>query len=76
MPGVFIIGIIFSPLSYALLLHMLVAFPSGRLEPTAGRVLVGIAYFDTTVIQVLAILFHQTAARTTTAAVSAPTTRS
>ena len=60
VPGVFIIGILFSPLSYALLLHMLVAFPSGRLESTAGRVLIGIAYFDTTVIQVLAILFHQT----------------
>ena len=61
VPGLFIIGILFSPLAYALLLHMLVAFPSGRLESRAGRILVGIAYFDTTVMQALAVLFHETA---------------
>jgi signal transduction histidine kinase len=59
--GVFIIGLLVSPLAYALLLHMLVAFPSGRLRTRWERFLVGLAYFDTTIITLVAVLFHQTA---------------
>ena len=51
VPGVFAIGGIFSALPYALLLHMLVAFPTGRLETRWERFLVGLGYFDTTVMQ-------------------------
>jgi signal transduction histidine kinase len=40
---------------------MLVAFPTGRLRTPVERLLVGIGYFDTTVVHVLAMLFHQTA---------------
>ena len=58
--GLFILGVLIGPLSYALFLHMLVAFPTGRLQTPYERLLVGVGYFDTTVIQVLALLFHQT----------------
>ena len=61
--GLFILGVLIGPLAYALFLHMLVAFPTGRLQTPCERLLVGIGYFDTTVIQVLALLFHQTAGR-------------
>ena len=60
-PGVFIVGILFGALSFALLLHMLVAFPSGRLEGKWERFFVGVAYLDTTVIPWIGVLFHQTA---------------
>ena len=49
-----------TPLPYALLLHMLVAFPSGRLETRTERILIGAAYFDTTVVQLGGILFLET----------------
>jgi signal transduction histidine kinase len=60
VPGLFAIGGLFSALPYAFLLHMLVAFPSGRLETRWERILVGVAYFDTTVMQLVAILFLNT----------------
>ena len=62
VPEVFIIGLLFSPLAYACLLHMLVAFPAGRLQTRWERFLVGLAYFDTTVVTFLAVLFQQTSA--------------
>ena len=55
--GLFAIGGLFSALPYALLLHMLVAFPSGRLQTGWERGLIAVAYFDTTVMQVLGVLF-------------------
>ena len=58
--GLFAIGGLFSALPYALLLHMLVAFPSGRLQTRWERGLIGVAYFDTTVMQVLGLLFLET----------------
>ncbi len=60
VPGLFAIGGLFGAVSYALLLHMLVAFPSGRLETRWERILVGLAYFDTTVMQALGVLFLDT----------------
>ena len=59
-PGVFIVGTLFGALTYALLLHLLVAFPSGRLTGKWERRFVGLAYIDTTVIPWIAVLFHQT----------------
>jgi len=61
-PALYAIGGLFGALPYALLLHMLVAFPYGRLQSRAERVLVGVAYFDTTVVQALGILFLRTGA--------------
>jgi signal transduction histidine kinase len=58
--GLFTIGGLFAALPYAFLLHMLVAFPSGRLETRWERMLVGIGYFDTTVVHAVAILFQNT----------------
>ena len=60
IPGVFAVGGIFSALPYALLLHMLVAFPTGRLETRWERFLIGLGYFDTTVMQLGGILFLNT----------------
>jgi signal transduction histidine kinase len=60
VPALFAIGGLFSALPYALLLHMLVAFPTGRLETRWERILVGVGYFDTTVMQVLGVLFLDT----------------
>ena len=60
-PALFIVGILFSALPYALLLHMLVAFPSGHLSGRWERLLVGVAYVDTTLVPWIAVLFHQTA---------------
>ena len=61
VPWLFAIGGLFGALPYAFLLHMLVAFPSGRLETRWERILVGVGYFDTTVMQVIGVLFLNTA---------------
>ena len=55
-PGVFIVGTLFGAVTYALLLHMLVAFPSGRLTGKWERRFVGLAYIDTTLIPWIAVL--------------------
>ena len=44
-------------LIYALLVHLLLSFPSGRLESRLDRLLVAIAYFNTTVLQLAAFVF-------------------
>jgi signal transduction histidine kinase len=59
-PGLFIVGAIASPLPFAMLLHMLLAFPSGRVEGRASRTLVGLAYFDVLVVLPLGALFVDT----------------
>lgn len=60
LPALFAIGGLFGALPYALLLHMLVAFPSGRLTTRWERLLVGVAYFDCTVMQFAGVLFLDT----------------
>ncbi len=69
VPGLFAIGGLFSALPYAFLLHMLVAFPSGRLATPWERFLVAMAYFDITVLQVVGVLFLDTADPTSAPAV-------
>jgi signal transduction histidine kinase len=53
----FTIGSLGEVLIYALLIHLLLSFPSGRLESRPDRLLVALAYFNSTAIQVAAYLF-------------------
>jgi hypothetical protein len=53
---IFTIGSLGEVLIYALLIHLLLSFPSGRLESRVDRVLVAIAYFNTTAVQLAAFL--------------------
>jgi signal transduction histidine kinase len=59
-PTLFAIGGIVNAIPYALFLHLLVAFPTGRLQTRWERFLIGLAYFDTTVMVVLTNLFLDT----------------
>ena len=58
--GLVAIGLIFAALPYGLLFHMLLAFPTGRLEGRVERWLAGIGYFGTTVLQWAILLFVDT----------------
>ncbi len=49
---VFTIGSLGEVLIWALLIHLLMSFPYGRLESGVDRLLVAIAYFNATVVQV------------------------
>jgi signal transduction histidine kinase len=51
LPAVFAAGYLFSSLSYGFLIHMLLAFPDGRLETRLERAVVIGAYVDVTVLQ-------------------------
>jgi signal transduction histidine kinase len=55
--AVFTVASLGEVLIYALLVHLLLSFPAGRLESRLDRVLVAIAYFNTTVIQLSALVF-------------------
>jgi signal transduction histidine kinase len=59
-PGVFIVGFALGALPYAFLLHMLMAFPGGRLEGRLARGLTAGAYFLTTGFQVALVLTFDT----------------
>ena len=54
---VFTIGSLGEVLIYALLVHLLLSFPSGRLESRLDRLLVAIAYINATVLQLAAFVF-------------------
>jgi signal transduction histidine kinase len=53
----FTIGLLLAVLILAVLVHLLLAFPTGRLEDRASRLVVGAAYLDTTVPVWLSALF-------------------
>src|SRR5947209_11554974 len=53
---VFTIASLGEVLIYALLVHLLLSFPSGRLDSRLDRGLVAIAYFNTTVVQLAAFV--------------------
>jgi signal transduction histidine kinase len=55
---VFTIGSLSELLIYAVLIHLLLSFPSGRLDSRLDRVLVAIAYFNTTIVQLAAFLLN------------------
>jgi signal transduction histidine kinase len=54
---IFTIGSLGEVLIYALLVQLLLSFPSGRLESRVDRYIVAIAYFNTTVVQLAAFVF-------------------
>ena len=56
---VFTIGSLGEVLIYALLIHLLLSFPSGRLEGGVDRLLVAVAYFNATVVQLAAFVFDR-----------------
>ena len=57
LPGLFIAGSLLTGLPFAILIHLLFAFPSGRLQRRADRVFVGLGYFVTTVLPPIGIVF-------------------
>jgi signal transduction histidine kinase len=59
-PELHIAGLLADTLPYALLVHMLVAFPDGRAEGWFERALVGLAYSVTTVVHFASIAFYDT----------------
>jgi signal transduction histidine kinase len=54
---VFAIGTVFATLPYAILIHLLLSFPSGRLQTRSQRLIVAAAYLITTVLQLVWVLF-------------------
>jgi signal transduction histidine kinase len=61
VPGLYIAGVLLNALPFAILTHLLFAFPSGRLERPADRVFVGLGYFVTTVMPPFGIVFFEPA---------------
>ena len=57
---VFIVGYLFTSLPFALLFHMLSAFPTGRLESRFARAVTALGYFLTTVLWWVILLFYDT----------------
>jgi signal transduction histidine kinase len=60
---IFTIGSLGEVLIYALLIHLLLSFPSGRLESQVDRLLVRVAYFNTTVVQLAGFLITDPASQ-------------
>jgi signal transduction histidine kinase len=58
--GLFAIGLIFGSLPFALLFHMLLAFPSGEVETRFQRVVVVTGYLATTLLQWAILLVWDT----------------
>ena len=56
--AVFIVGYLLNSLPFALLFHMLMAFPTGRLEDRFARVVAATGYFITTLLWWTIILFY------------------
>ena len=59
--GLYIAGTLLSGLPFAILTHLLFAFPSGRLERRADRVFVALGYFATTIAVPFGIVFFDPA---------------
>jgi signal transduction histidine kinase len=56
--GVFIVGQLFNALPFAILTHLLFAFPSGRVESRWDRRFVALGYLVTTVFPAIGLLFY------------------
>ncbi len=54
---VFSIGIVGNTLAYAILIHLLLCFPGGKLEGRLNRWVVGLTYLVTTVLQAVRFVF-------------------
>jgi signal transduction histidine kinase len=59
-PWVFITGLLFIALQYAVLYHLLVAFPTGILATPVERLLVGLGYLSAVVAHPVQVLFQDT----------------
>ena len=59
-PWLFIDGLIFIALPYAVLFHILLAFPSGALRRPLERVLVAVSYASAAVVHPVQLLFQDT----------------
>jgi signal transduction histidine kinase len=59
-PWVFVIGLLFITSQWALLYHMLLAFPGGTLQSGLERVLVSAMYFSAVVVHPVQVLFQDT----------------
>jgi signal transduction histidine kinase len=59
-PWVFIFGLLFIALQWALLYHLLLAFPSGNLQSRLERLLVAATYFSAVVAHPVQVLFQDT----------------
>jgi signal transduction histidine kinase len=57
--ALYTLGLLIRPLFIAVLNHLLLAFPGGRLEGRLARAIVVTAYLDTTVVVALAAMFYQ-----------------
>src|SRR5919106_4161091 len=60
-PWVFIFGLLFITTQWAVLYHMLLAFPGGRLHSQAERLLVVATYLSAWVVHPVQVLFQDTA---------------
>jgi signal transduction histidine kinase len=61
LAGLYIAGALLNALPFAILTHLLFAFPSGRLQSSADRLFVGLGYFVTTVMTPIGIVFFNPA---------------
>jgi signal transduction histidine kinase len=59
--GVYIVGALLNPLPFAILVHLLFAFPTGRLRSTWDRRFVALGYLITTVGQLIGVVFYNPA---------------
>ena len=59
-PWIFIFGLLFIALQWALLYHMLLAFPTGNLRSRLERLLVAVMYFSAVVLHPVQVLFQDT----------------
>ncbi|MGI8605744.1 MAG: histidine kinase [Gaiellaceae bacterium] len=55
----FTVGQILQYLVFGILVHLLLAYPRGRLESRLSRILVAVAYLEATVVQVVYLLFER-----------------
>ena len=60
VPALFTLGELLKPLFLAVLGHVLLAFPSGRLEGRLSKAIVVAAYLDTIVVNGVSVLFQET----------------
>ena len=58
-PVLFSIGQVIAPLWIGIFLHALLAFPTGRLESRAARLVVAVYYFDVVVLQLAWLMFAE-----------------
>jgi hypothetical protein len=57
--ALYTLGLLIRPVFIAVLNHLLLAFPGGRLEGRLARAIVVTAYLDTTVVAAASALFYQ-----------------